>query len=114
LYLCVGDIDLESITNASAKCASTSAEVPKGVAKGAQKVKDLPPALLAQMSLPTAAPVSEKRVTASFRTLRKNIQANLNSFNTTRKTNTAKPVNHSTRKLKPYTNAKILSQFTSF
>ena len=120
LYLCVGDIHPVLITAATAKCTSISAAVPKDVVKGSPKVKELPPALLAQMNLPTTAPVSKTRAIASFRELRKNIQANLNSFNintninTTRKTRAAKPLNNSTRKFKPYTDLTILSQFTGF
>lgn len=119
LYLCFGEISPESIASATQRCvkSSTTTLTTTGVtSKGAQKVKNLSPELLAQMNIPTRGPVSEQRATASFDTLRKNIQANLNSFNinTTRKVNTAKPLNNSTRKFKPYTNAKILNQFTGF
>jgi hypothetical protein len=114
LYLCVGDIDPVSMAAAMERCTPTSTSETKRPTKISTTVKALPPALLAQMNIPTTAAVSEPRATASFRELRKNIQANLTSFNTTRKTNTGKPLNNFTRKLKPYTNAKILSQFTSF
>jgi hypothetical protein len=114
LYLCVGDIDPVSMAAAMERCTPTSTSETKRPTKISPTVKALPPALLAQMNLPTTAAVSENRKPTNFRELRKNIQANLTSFNTTRKTNTGKPLNNFTRKLKPYTNAKILSQFTAF
>jgi hypothetical protein len=116
LFLCFGDIDPESIKGVANQCKapieepalpSTSSESRVKV-----KVKDLPPDLIAQLTLATP---SEKRPNrkSSVPGIRKNIQANLNAFPTTRKTNTANAKN-TTRKVKAYTNVKILNQFTAF
>ena len=120
LYLCFGDIDPESMKGAVERCQPKEPDVlkvgpnPKGVAR----VKDLPRELLAQFTMPTISATSEKYPKENLRAVRKNIQANLNSFNTTRKNSGAKSTNGEkekpTRKMKGYTNSKILNQFTAF
>jgi hypothetical protein len=114
LYLCVGEITSEEKAKSLIKCKEE--EKPSllpAETKKPQKVKDLPPELLAQMNLPTA-PQKEKLAQISFPELRKNVQANLNRFNTTRKNNNTKPMNRKARTFKSYTNTKILNQFSGF
>ena len=118
LFLLVGEIDETLVKSALHRCGSpvlnNESQLKPTVSTSKSKVKDLPPELVAQLTMPTTFGPSEKHRNTMIPGLRKNIQANLNSFTATRKTNTTKLANQLTRKLKPYTNAKILNQFTSF
>ena len=112
LVLCLGDISEEQKKKAAFQCgpAGQATIVPSKVVP---KIKNLPLSLQSQMNIPTGYSKEEKKQASSLPDLRKNIQANLNSFNTTLKQNVNKKPN-ATRKVKPMINTKILSQFTSF
>ena len=116
LYLCVGELTAEQKKPAIFSCGEILSEaVVKPAAKEFPKVKNLSAEILEQMNMPTSASTSTKGPPPSFAALRKNIQANLNRFTTTRKANAApKAANNTTRRFKAYTNAKILNQFTAF
>ena len=113
LFLCHGEIDEEQKKKALLRCDSSAKKVSIQQDKPAPIVKSLPPNLLAQMNMPTTNTKAPKKEALSFAEIRQNIQANLSAFNTTRKVNIASS-NKNTRKIKSYTNTKILNQFTAF
>lgn len=113
LFLCIGEISEDQKKKAVLRCAPVEKVVQAKEVKVIPKGKILPPELLAQMNIPTTNTGKPKQATGPIAALQRNIQANLNAFNSTRKQNLS-TVSKNTRKVRSYTNTKILTQFTGF